>query len=565
MVHQHHAGHQHVHEAMEKRQDAQTVVQYVYKTAAKNFDGPVGGYKTIGAPPEASPLASSNNDNSDSNASSNSNSNDSSNSNSDSDNQQHDQQQQKEQQQQEQKEQQDQKQAAAASSQAAQVAAASSDAVSAAIAAAMATQQDKAAAATSSIAAETTSTSAIIKEKTSTSGTATKSHSATAASTTDQSALSTTPSSAGATSSASSSAAPSSGGGSGGLSSGGKAGLAIGILLAVGLLCAALFVLYRRRKAKEHEGYDKADDEKTAFAAGLNRSNTTTSTRTTATAPRLSLRPVTQFLPDLAAKGKAANAAAMAGGAGGAAMASRNQNDPNNPFGNHAAAKPPQRMSEDEKSMLPIQGTPENPFDDKAAAPGFAGPGAPQGMTSADAPAPLRVRTPTSEAAAAAGAGAAALGAAGVAAARYHGDRRENAPKPLNLSAKGPITPAGSSPAASEFSQTPASPGAMANGAPPSNVHRIQLDFKPSMDDELSLRAGQLVRLLHEYDDGWVSLSIFTHSQMHANILSRLSVSASTALNKVSALAHVFQLVLSSLARHQVPAALVLVAHLHQE
>jgi len=46
----------------------------------------------------------------------------------------------------------------------------------------------------------------------------------------------------------------------------------------------------------------------------------------------------------------------------------------------------------------------------------------------------------------------------------------------------------------------------MANGPPPSNVHRIQLDFKPSMDDELSLRAGQLVRLLHEYDDGWVSI-----------------------------------------------------------
>jgi len=37
----------------------------------------------------------------------------------------------------------------------------------------------------------------------------------------------------------------------------------------------------------------------------------------------------------------------------------------------------------------------------------------------------------------------------------------------------------------------------------PGNVHRVQLDFKPSMDDELSLKAGQLVRMLHEYDDGW--------------------------------------------------------------
>jgi hypothetical protein len=26
------------------------------------------------------------------------------------------------------------------------------------------------------------------------------------------------------------------------------------------------------------------------------------------------------------------------------------------------------------------------------------------------------------------------------------------------------------------------------------------------MHDELDIRAGQLVRMLHEYDDGWVSL-----------------------------------------------------------
>lgn len=39
------------------------------------------------------------------------------------------------------------------------------------------------------------------------------------------------------------------------------------------------------------------------------------------------------------------------------------------------------------------------------------------------------------------------------------------------------------------------------------DVHRVQMDFKPTMDDELELHAGQLVRLLHEYDDGWVSCS----------------------------------------------------------
>lgn len=40
---------------------------------------------------------------------------------------------------------------------------------------------------------------------------------------------------------------------------------------------------------------------------------------------------------------------------------------------------------------------------------------------------------------------------------------------------------------------------------PPNNVYRIQDNYKPSMDDELSLCTGQLVRLLHEYDDGWVN------------------------------------------------------------
>jgi hypothetical protein len=39
-------------------------------------------------------------------------------------------------------------------------------------------------------------------------------------------------------------------------------------------------------------------------------------------------------------------------------------------------------------------------------------------------------------------------------------------------------------------------------------VHRVQLEFKPNMPDELGIQAGQLVRILHEYDDGWVSTFI---------------------------------------------------------
>lgn len=58
-----------------------------------------------------------------------------------------------------------------------------------------------------------------------------------------------------------------------------------------------------------------------------------------------------------------------------------------------------------------------------------------------------------------------------------------------------------------------ATPGGNTSGAasrsPPSpsanNVHRVRLDFKPSMDDEIELCVGQRVRVLHEYNDGWVS------------------------------------------------------------
>jgi len=506
MLHQHHAGHQHHKAPMEKRQDAGTVVQYVYKTAAKTFDGPVAGYMTVAAQPANTPSAdSSPNSNSNGNSNSNSNSN---------------------------AQQQAQDQAAQQVAQQSAEAAASSAAVSQAIAKAKATQQPAqptvAAATSTEQKAQPSSTpektkGAVEATSSSSSTTVTELTKSSVAAATSSKAVASSPTSSfiESTSSSSSStpthtAAPSTGS-SGGLSGGGKAGLAIGILLLLGLLFAGLFFCYRRRKNREAEAYGKADDEKSAYAAELNRSNTMTSTRTTATAPRLSLRPVTQFLPDLASKGKATNAAGVAGGA---AMASRNQNDPANPFGNHAALQPSQRSSDEEKNMLPIQGTPENPFADNAAAPASNGPTAPGSMLpSADAPAPLRIKTPTPEAAAAAGAGAGLLGAGAVAAAKHN--ERNNAPKPLALSPNRPVSPTGASPAVSEFSQTPVSPGAMANGPPPSNVHRIQLDFKPSMDDEISFRAGQLVRLLHEYDDGWVSTCCPFSTSLSTNLQSQ--------------------------------------------
>ena len=468
---------------MEKRQEGPgTVVQYVYKTAAKTFDGPVGGYMTMPAAPESTPDSNSN-DNSNSN--SNSNSNDNSNDNSNSSSQEA-----------------AQESAAAAEASASAVSAAISEAsasnAAAAATQATPTQNDQKTQVTSTPDnKKTAATSTPLKAATSSTQTPV------AAATSQASSPSPTSSfleSTSATTTPSHTAAASTGS-SGGMSSGGKAGLAIGILLALGALFALAFFIYRRKRSQSNEEYSKADNEKSDFTGGLARSQSTVSTRTTATAPRLSLRPITEFHPDLAARGKAANAgaAAAAGVAGGAAVSaamSRNQNDPANPFGNHAAVTPSRRLS-DEKIGLPIQSNAsENPFADNAGAP----PPTNGSMPLADAPAPLRTRTPSPDAGAAAG----AVAVAGAAAGAKLGERKD-APKPLNLNPNRAVTPASHSPAVSEFSQTPVSPGAMANGPPPSNVHRIQLDFKPSMDDELSLRAGQLVRLLHEYDDGWVS------------------------------------------------------------
>ncbi len=91
-------------------------------------------------------------------------------------------------------------------------------------------------------------------------------------------------------------------------------------------------------------------------------------------------------------------------------------------------------------------------------------------------------------------------------------------PKPLDLTVPTPLMAVPPSPAGTEFSVNSVGPGqapsesasaaaiAAAGGPPASTVHRVQLDFKPTLEDEMELRAGQLVRLLHEYDDGWVRI-----------------------------------------------------------
>ncbi|KAH6856137.1 hypothetical protein B0I37DRAFT_412088 [Chaetomium sp. MPI-CAGE-AT-0009] len=93
---------------------------------------------------------------------------------------------------------------------------------------------------------------------------------------------------------------------------------------------------------------------------------------------------------------------------------------------------------------------------------------------------------------------------------------RKDLPKPLDLTKPpSPLYAVPPSPSGTEFSMHSVAPGqspgpsasaaaiAAAGGPSQSTVHRVQLDFKPTLQDEMGLYAGQLVRLLHEYDDGW--------------------------------------------------------------
>lgn len=305
------------------------------------------------------------------------------------------------------------------------------------------------------------------------------------------------------------------------MTGGAKAGLAIGILICIGALLAVIFCCVRRPK-KHTNSYEKTDDEKV-----IGRTLSVQTTRTTATAPRLSLRPVTQFLPDLVSRRKSGNALAAAGGPAHngtnqshseKAATSDPVSDPANPFGNHAEATP--------KNFLPIQSNnPVNPFDNHAASSDEARFGHSLALP-AEAPAPLRIRTPTPEVPNTPGA------------ARVE---RHNLPNQHNISPARAASPAMSG--TSDYSMTSIASGYLANGPPPSNVHRVQLDFKPSMDDELGLTAGQLVRLLHEYDDGWVRSGFFLslHAVQLLIINLRHSAFVSTAHSKVLRLVPVFR------------------------
>ncbi|KAH0162359.1 hypothetical protein KCU67_g5975, partial [Aureobasidium melanogenum] len=249
-----------------------------------------------------------------------------------------------------------------------------------------------------------------------------------------------------ATSSSSASATAVADAASSGLSSGAKAGVALVVIFAIGALTGLAYFLIRKKKAQQKQaiGMERLDDEKKGFVSQSPSTMTVpqppAQTRSTGPAPRLSYRPTSQWSPSVLGDAEKAAAGAAAG-----VMASNS--DPANPFGIHAQTV--ESQSRDVISPIP---------EERSLSPPVELQGSP-------------VPSPTA----------------------------------ANFNISSPATPAevGTASAVPVAALAGAAPGAVIADPPGSTVHRVQLEFKPSMDDELELKVGQIVRVLHEYDDGW--------------------------------------------------------------
>lgn len=297
---------------------------------------------------------------------------------------------------------------------------------------------------------------------------------------------------------------------SSGMSGGAKAGLALGILVGIGALLGAILFVAHRKKKERAEAQQQMDNEKATSMRNMPPppvvKEATPSIRSQPNAPRLSLRPVTQFdpaFPNRKSDAGLLGAAAAGAGAAAAGAGSRSPDRPGSSWerpgaSNANVAPEPANPFNDPQSRS--DSPPQNPFSNNAAieTSQASAPGTPLNFNHSPAPS------------ADFGNPAPAIAAA------------EKAPVAAPLPSP-PVINLGNVPASPAWTEDiPASPGpapsgplpvaaaagvaaAGAAGAPPApnNVHRVQLDFKPSMADELELHAGQLVRMLHEYDDGW--------------------------------------------------------------
>lgn len=348
-----------------------------------------------------------------------------------------------------------------------------------------------------------------------------------------------------------------SGSGSGSSNSAAKAGIAIGVLAGIFVILGLVYFVVAKRKRQMREEQRLADDEKLNGPFG----DHARAPPTPAKPPRLSLRPMTQLFlaPSTAekrtSKGPQQNIAMVAsptmnrapGSSAWERPMTSDSQDAHNPFGNHAETIPEEPVTPRNPAspMTPISEV--SMIASPTLAPGLApaprasaittdsavlapivthspplSPHPPQqGAPAGAAPAPLQMNparpAASSEAAAVPAAGIAVGATAAPGLQRKESVRKDNVPAPLDLTVAPKLGPVPPSPAGTEFSvhevesgQAPepssgAAAIAAAGGPADSSVHRVQLDFKPTMDDEMELHVGQVVRLLHEYDDGWVS------------------------------------------------------------
>lgn len=292
---------------------------------------------------------------------------------------------------------------------------------------------------------------------------------------------------------------------SGGLTTGAKVGIAIGVVLGVGLLAALIFLcVFRKRRGrkKNHE----VENEKIWGNHGSMPPAPTVprppppipiipQQSMAVEPPQLDVRPITQFAPDLTPSQNGALAGAGAGAVGGSvAAASRNLTgqhssprtpltggsspnpfgDPVNPFGNQAEASSPPTMASSINSS--------NGMSSETTAVATPGNGSAIGVAATSAYKKLEGSLPDEP-------------------KTFEGSPTSSPQGPTSSSPVSDMS-VGSAPMDAAATAVAAGTGGFSPGQ--SNVHRVQMDFTPSMDDELELRVGQLVRLLHEYDDGWV-------------------------------------------------------------
>lgn len=276
-----------------------------------------------------------------------------------------------------------------------------------------------------------------------------------------------------------------------GMSTGGKIGLAVGIIGAIAAIAGLiLFVLARKRRQQSQ--HEKLDNEKSGFGTGA--AATTDPMSASPNAPRLSLRPMSRLVPEFMGSNQPKTRLSQGNmlttiGEKDSAAQLRTLSP------SHAHAQQSQPSAGRPRNGENPFSDPENPFADpeKAATmPAAQKPMSTIPVTSASRPVQAQQPQPR----AAPTADSFPLPQSPQVGGPVPNNKPSAVPAPITIPASAGIEAAAPSPVVAQ------GPGPE---MPAGNVYRILMDFKPTMEDELELRSGQLVRLLHEYDDGWVS------------------------------------------------------------